>query len=290
MSTVIVTVSVISYNSSRTITNTLKSIKSQTYPHIELIVSDDCSTDNTVYMAREWIARNGNRFESCKLITTPRNTGITGNVNRAIKQASGVWHKLVAADDVLLDDCIENIVNFVEEHPDVDFGFGKIRFKAADDYIKLTDSFMRNFFRYDYLNIDRKDFLYLILDHNFLPAASAFQRVSAIKELGYYDESIPMMEDWPMWMKAACKGYTFGLLDKEIADYYVSEQSTSFNPQPRFLQSVKMAEDKSLIYAKSVSKLLFLHLKMHRSTNRLLHILGHLNPVRYHLMRLMRRI
>ena len=42
----LVSVIVISYNSSETVLETLESVKKQTYQNIELIVSDDCSTDN----------------------------------------------------------------------------------------------------------------------------------------------------------------------------------------------------------------------------------------------------
>ena len=44
----VVSIVIITYNSSRYIIETLESIKSQTYNEIELIVSDDCSEDNTV--------------------------------------------------------------------------------------------------------------------------------------------------------------------------------------------------------------------------------------------------
>ena len=55
----IVTVQVIAYNSSETIISTLDSIKSQTYLEIELVVSDDNSSDNTLDLTRKWIKTNG---------------------------------------------------------------------------------------------------------------------------------------------------------------------------------------------------------------------------------------
>ena len=44
----LVSINVITYNSSKFVLETLESAKAQTYQNIELIVSDDCSTDNTV--------------------------------------------------------------------------------------------------------------------------------------------------------------------------------------------------------------------------------------------------
>ena len=49
---ILVSCTVVSYNSEKMIVETLESIKSQTYRNIELIVSDDCSKDNTVLVCR----------------------------------------------------------------------------------------------------------------------------------------------------------------------------------------------------------------------------------------------
>ena len=54
----LVSVVVITYNSSQTVVETLDSIKTQTYQNIELIVSDDCSSDNTVEVVQNGIDEN----------------------------------------------------------------------------------------------------------------------------------------------------------------------------------------------------------------------------------------
>ena len=52
----LVSVVVITYNSAKFVIETLESVKSQTYKNIELIISDDCSTDDTVERCRLWLA------------------------------------------------------------------------------------------------------------------------------------------------------------------------------------------------------------------------------------------
>lgn len=49
----LVSVVVITYNSSKYIVETLNSVKKQTYKNIELIITDDCSTDNTVSVIKD---------------------------------------------------------------------------------------------------------------------------------------------------------------------------------------------------------------------------------------------
>lgn len=58
MNNPLVSIQVVTYNAAKTILETLESIKAQTYPPIELIISDDCSRDNTVEICREWVMDN----------------------------------------------------------------------------------------------------------------------------------------------------------------------------------------------------------------------------------------
>ena len=58
----LITVAIVTYNSSEFIVETLESIKSQTYHNIELIISDDCSTDTTVELCSNWIKENATHF------------------------------------------------------------------------------------------------------------------------------------------------------------------------------------------------------------------------------------
>ncbi|MBH2024900.1 MAG: glycosyltransferase, partial [Flavobacteriales bacterium] len=80
----LVSVVVITYNSSKYVMETLESVKAQTYENIELIISDDGSTDHTIEMCRVWLAQNNNRFPKTKLLTVEENTGIPANCNRGV--------------------------------------------------------------------------------------------------------------------------------------------------------------------------------------------------------------
>ena len=75
----LVSVPVITYNSSKFVLETLESIKAQTYQNIELIISDDCSTDNTVELCQKWVEENKERFVRTQIITSDLNTGVSAN-------------------------------------------------------------------------------------------------------------------------------------------------------------------------------------------------------------------
>ena len=106
----LVSVIVTTYNSSRFVLETLESAYRQTYPDIELIVSDDCSTDDTLALCQRWVSEHTGRFRRALCTQTPRNLGIVGNCNHAMAHATGQWLKYIAGDDLLLPNCVERLV------------------------------------------------------------------------------------------------------------------------------------------------------------------------------------
>ena len=82
--TPLVSIIVITYNSSKYVLETLESAYNQTYQNIELIISDDCSTDDTVEVCKKWVDEHKDRFVRSEIITTPVNTGIPVNCNRGL--------------------------------------------------------------------------------------------------------------------------------------------------------------------------------------------------------------
>lgn len=122
----LISVVIITYNSSKYILETLESIKAQSYKNIELIVSDDCSTDNSVELSTKWINENRDRFTNAKIITTPVNTGISANCNRGLRECTGEWIKILSGDDILLKNSIKDNFNYASEHPEASFIFSNV--------------------------------------------------------------------------------------------------------------------------------------------------------------------
>lgn len=135
----LVSVPVITYNSSEYIIEGLESIKAQTYKNIELIISDDCSTDNTVELCREWLAKNKDRFVRTSLVTSEKNTGTAGNCNRAISYCHGEWIKMLAGDDLLLPDCIEKNIEYITKMPDAEVVFSNVQVFKIKNEEKVID-------------------------------------------------------------------------------------------------------------------------------------------------------
>ena len=125
----LVSIIVITYNSSYVL-ETLESIKNQSYKNIELIISDDCSTDSSVSLCQRWLEKNESHFIHALLVTNPCNQGIPANCNRGIRAAQGEWIKLIAGDDLLMPNCISDYINTIS--PEIDILVGRIQCFTTD--------------------------------------------------------------------------------------------------------------------------------------------------------------
>ena len=262
----LVSVCVITYNSAKYILETLDSIEQQTYQNIELIISDDCSNDNTVDICQEWLNKHMERFIKTQILRADKNTGISANCNRAYKVASGIWIKGIAGDDYLYPNAIETYINFINkgsETPDVIFA--KV-FPVYQD--KVVD--ISKIFKYSYFGLAPKEFEYLLLTRNFLPASASFINKEYFIMSNGFDEDIPMIEDWPFWIKSVCNKAKLAFIDSYTVYYRVSSKSASQNKSKTYQFSEIKAKEFSLSYQKKINKFLWLYSKInlisHKST------------------------
>ena len=234
----LVSVAVITYNSASTVIETLDSILNQTYSNIELIISDDCSTDNTIEICENWLNDNQASFIRTTLIQSPINTGISANCNRAEDACHGEWEKLLAGDDLLLPQCIETYMQHIAGRTNSLCFFSRVQYFNAQKE-EIID---HPFFNYDFFTLSHEQQLhYLIYEWNCLPAASAFLNLRLLRNLGIRnDERIPMMEDWPKWINILNAGYKLEFLDEQLVKYRVSDGISTTKANPAFYFSGKM--------------------------------------------------
>ena len=223
----LVSCTVLSYNSAKTIVETLNSIAGQTYGKIELIISDDCSKDNTVEICRQWIEQNKSRFVRTELLIVEKNTGICANANRALEVCKGEWKKGIAADDILLPNCVEDYVNYVHNHPEAKWVSSymcvyKENFKP-ECCIERKSKLRRKLF-----DMSAEGQLRGMLFENIIPAAPNFYNVSVLRDIGGYDETYSF-EDYPLFITLLEKGYKCYFLDKVTVGYRIHDSTSHLN-------------------------------------------------------------
>jgi alpha-1,3-rhamnosyltransferase len=194
---------------------TLESARAQTYQNIELIVSDDCSTDDTVEICRSWIEKNRERFVRVELITAPANSGISPNCNRGVKAANGEWVKLIAGDDVLWDKFLERSLPYMNNSA-VNLLCAKVYFFKDD--IATSIHVWPKFKFPTHAKVQLRNQLI----GGFIRSPSVLIRKIVFQDLGFFDERYLFLEDDPFWVKALTEGYMFDYNPNSLVYYRVN--------------------------------------------------------------------
>lgn len=251
----LVSIRVITYNSSQYVKETLDSAYAQTYPNIEIIISDDCSTDNTVDICRQWVNQHKDSEKRIVLLESLKNTGVTGNVKRAFEACKGEWAKGIAGDDILAPTAIEDYIDFVTKHPGTRHLIAKaVHFKGdfQNSDLSKPDVISQYLFRE---KVTAK-FQYDVIRKVFWGSGPTyFAKTSAIREVGGYDERFPMQEDYPLFIKMIGKGYKMMYLDKVTVYKRIVETSLQYDKSKDAIftkNHVRMVVDYKYQYRKEV--------------------------------------
>lgn len=99
-----------SWNTSNFIAESIQSVIDQTYENWELIIVDDCSTDNTDEVVAKFKDKRIRYFKNEK------NSGAALSRNRALREARGEWIAFLDSDDLWSPDKFEHQINFMNKH------------------------------------------------------------------------------------------------------------------------------------------------------------------------------
>jgi len=115
---VLVSVLMTAYNREKYIAESIESVIASTYKNFELIISDDCSNDNTVSIARSYEAKDSR----IKVYVNDKNLGDYKNRNKAASYAIGKYIKYLDSDDIFYPWGLQAMVYCMEENPSAALG------------------------------------------------------------------------------------------------------------------------------------------------------------------------
>ncbi len=119
-----------SYNYQDYIKDTIQSVLEQTYQDWELIIVDDCSTDNSVEVIKSF---KDNRI---KLLINEENKGLKFTLKRGIENASGEWIAILESDDAIREDYLEKKAAVAAKYPDTGLIFNDVEMFGDINRIK----------------------------------------------------------------------------------------------------------------------------------------------------------
>ena len=128
---------VVSYQNGPFLAACLDSILAQTYPHIEIIIADDGSTDESADIIRSYAGQH----DHIQTFISPVNKGVSHNLDLTVDKCNGEFICLIAGDDAMYPEKIERQVAFLRDNP----AYGTC-FHNVDVYDTVSGSFLYNWF------------------------------------------------------------------------------------------------------------------------------------------------
>lgn len=215
---VIPTISVLisAYNHERYIEACIKSILNQTYSHIELIVIDDGSRDNTQNIIRS--LKDAYVGEKTFTFISKSNTGLTDTLNQALALATGKYVCQFGSDDIMLLDRMEKQVAYMEAHPECGI--------CAGNSIVIDGSGKPKSKQYFYAA--RTLYFDDVFTHSKpgIRTVTALIRTELLRKIGGYNPDI-RLEDIYMWLKITATGVPIYVLSDVLAYYRKHDSNTS---------------------------------------------------------------
>jgi len=192
------------YNRAHFITQAIDSVLSQTFTDWELIILDDCSTDNTKEIIQKYLTD-----PRIKYIENEINLGITKNRNKALSLSHGEYIAVLDSDDYWTNN---NKLSLQNEFLDLNknytlVGTNMIIVDEQGQVIKKVKYPSNNFFIKN-----------LLLLKNLFCHSSVLYRKQDILNLGSYDENLPIWEDYDLWLKLGLK-HKFANLYQQTTAY-----------------------------------------------------------------------
>ncbi|WP_413531743.1 glycosyltransferase family 2 protein [Empedobacter brevis] len=197
------------YNSEKYIAETYESIKNQSYTNWEWIIVDDCSTDNSVELIREF---NDQRI---KLFVQENNLGAANARNLALSKVSGRYITFIDSDDLWLPNFLETTVDYLKKNKE---NLVYTSYKRVDENLQPLLE--------DFIAIDKVDYN-RILYNCPIPMLTSVYDASVIGIVKFPE--VELREDHAMWIELLKKIKYARAIEDSLAIYRIRENSVSRN-------------------------------------------------------------
>lgn len=217
-----VSVIIPTYNRAKLIRRAVDSVLSQSYKDYEIIIVDDGSTDNT----KEILAN----YDGSIRYIYKNNEGISATRNRGIKEAKGEFIAFLDSDDEWLPDKLALQADLLEKNKKLGLVCSKmIILNGNSEKIGMKPEQKTG-----------EDFRELLEIGGDLPTSTVMVRKECFDKVGVFDELLPPMEDFEMWVRIASKYDIYTVPDKIFALYYRHDQQITSDKFKVYEATVKL--------------------------------------------------
>lgn len=200
------------YNGETTLRRAARSILSQTFSELELLILDDGSADSSARIADEIRHQDPRTL----VVRNPRNLGLSATLNRGIEIARAPLIARMDADDVALPHRLETQVDFLDRYPEIDvLGAGAVMVDQAGRTLGIRRR------RETHEEMYRKAFV----ENPFIHPTVVMRREFA-QVLSGYDENLGYPGDYDLWLRGIGK-FRYHNLPEPLIQYEVPESFTA---------------------------------------------------------------
>lgn len=220
-----------SYNTAKYIEDTIKSVQEQTYTNWEMIIVDDCSTDNTDEVVAKYL-----HDERIRYLKNSKNSGAALSRNYALREAKGKWIAFLDSDDVWVSEKLEKQIAFMKEN-DYKFSFTDYRICLNGEwqpYIITGPSIVTKWMLYNYCFFSTITVMY---DREYI----GLIQIADLKK----------NNDYAMWFEIIKKSPCYRL--HECLSYYIKHDD-SISGGSKW----KLIKHHYILYRKSLNKGIFI--------------------------------
>lgn len=194
---ILVSVLLSTYNSEESIAESIDSLLNQTYKNLEILISDDGSTDSTKEICKKFQLKD----ERILFSSNKKNIGLTKSLNNLAQKASGSLIARHDADDISLPYRIEEQIQFMKKK--------KLDAVTTRSLVKQNNKKRPgiSFYIPDKLLINRKN--------PFIHGTLIIKK-KVFQEIGYYDERFYYAQDYKLFYDLLNRGYKVKTLNKAL--------------------------------------------------------------------------
>jgi glycosyltransferase involved in cell wall biosynthesis len=209
-----------SYNYANYIEDVINSVINQTYYDWELIIVDDCSSDNSVEIIKSFCEKD-NRI---KLFQNEINKGLKETILTGLTHVTGDWVAFLESDDLFKPDNLLKKVEIAQKHPDVKLIFNKLEFlwdKNRPDYNKKQ--FEQTQKELSKMTFPRNMFYDFYMKNMILTFSCVMVEKNALKKADF-NSPVDAFLDWWLWIHLAYEN-KFYYLDEALAEWNLHHKS-----------------------------------------------------------------
>lgn len=226
----------ISYKHKDFIGDCIESILAQTYTNMEILFLDDASGDGTFQKAESYREKLEEKYDRVEFVENSQNHGLVKNLNRLVQMCKGKYVKFLAADDFMLLDGIEKMVEFMEKNPEHDMIYSN-GISGNENRHFPPDNVVGSELLYQKEQQSGDNIFQFLYKGDFICAPTVMLRRTVYERIGLYDESIGV-EDWDYFLRIAKSG-SIGYLHEPTVMYRMLFSSMSHSSEAASRKNMK---------------------------------------------------